>query len=90
MSSAMHSYADMANDQRRAADQRAANQALRSGLEKMLGEMKGQVFYARPRFCTDNGAMIAALGAAVVRRGLLPSSLDLPVDSSMPLETVRV
>ncbi|HEX5332474.1 MAG TPA: tRNA (adenosine(37)-N6)-threonylcarbamoyltransferase complex transferase subunit TsaD [Cellulomonas sp.] len=42
------------------------------------------------RFCTDNGAMIAALGAAVVRRGLAPSSLDLPVDSSMPLETVRV
>ncbi|HEX7806384.1 MAG TPA: tRNA (adenosine(37)-N6)-threonylcarbamoyltransferase complex transferase subunit TsaD, partial [Cellulomonas sp.] len=38
----------------------------------------------------DNGAMIAALGAAVVRRGLAPSSLDLPVDSSMPLETVRV
>ena len=42
------------------------------------------------RFCTDNGAMIAALGAAVVRRGLSPSSLDLPVDSSMPLETVLV
>ena len=40
----------------------SANQALRSGLEKMLGEMKGQVFYARPRFCTDNGAMIAYAG----------------------------
>ncbi|MCC2318975.1 tRNA (adenosine(37)-N6)-threonylcarbamoyltransferase complex transferase subunit TsaD [Cellulomonas chengniuliangii] len=40
------------------------------------------------RYCTDNGAMIAALGAAVVRRGLPPSSLDLPVDSSMPLTQV--
>ena len=40
------------------------------------------------RYCTDNGAMIAALGAAVVRRGLGDSPLDLPVDSSMPLETV--
>ncbi|MBN0141191.1 tRNA (adenosine(37)-N6)-threonylcarbamoyltransferase complex transferase subunit TsaD, partial [Pseudomonas aeruginosa] len=40
----------------------SANQALRSVLEKMLGEMKGQVFYARPRFCTDNGAMIAYAG----------------------------
>ena len=30
MSSAMNAYADMANDQRRAADQRAANQVLRS------------------------------------------------------------
>ncbi|NTW41879.1 MAG: tRNA (adenosine(37)-N6)-threonylcarbamoyltransferase complex transferase subunit TsaD, partial [Cellulomonadaceae bacterium] len=37
------------------------------------------------RYCTDNGAMIAALGAAVLRAGVAPSSLDLPVDSSMPL-----
>ncbi|MGV8965694.1 MAG: tRNA (adenosine(37)-N6)-threonylcarbamoyltransferase complex transferase subunit TsaD [Cellulomonas sp.] len=37
------------------------------------------------RFCTDNGAMIAALGSAAVSRGLAPSRLDLPVDSSMPL-----
>jgi N6-L-threonylcarbamoyladenine synthase len=42
------------------------------------------------RYCTDNGAMIAALGAAIVRRGLPPSALDLGVDSSMPLETVTV
>ena len=42
------------------------------------------------RFCTDNGAMVAALGSAVVRRGMPPSSLDLPVDSSMPLTTVLV
>jgi N6-L-threonylcarbamoyladenine synthase len=40
------------------------------------------------RFCTDNGAMIAALGAAAVRRGVAPSRLDLPVDSSMPLTHV--
>ena len=40
------------------------------------------------RFCTDNGAMIAALGAAVVRRGVAPSPLDLPVDSSMPLTRI--
>ena len=42
------------------------------------------------RFCTDNGAMIAAVGAAAVRRGLPASALDLPVDSSMPLESVLV
>ncbi|WP_024287012.1 tRNA (adenosine(37)-N6)-threonylcarbamoyltransferase complex transferase subunit TsaD [Cellulomonas sp. KRMCY2] len=42
------------------------------------------------RYCTDNGAMIAALGAAAVRRGLPPSALDLPVDSSMPLTQVTV
>ena len=42
------------------------------------------------RYCTDNGAMIAALGAAVVRRGVAPSPLDLPVDSSMPLTRITV
>jgi len=42
------------------------------------------------RYCTDNGAMIGALGSAVVRRGLPPSPLDLPVDSSMPLTQVLV
>lgn len=42
------------------------------------------------RYCTDNGAMIAALGAAVLRRDLPPSPLDLPVDSSMPLTQVLV
>lgn len=41
-----------------------------------------------PRYCTDNGAMIAALGSAVVRAGLAPSSLDFATDSAMPLEQV--
>ncbi len=40
----------------------SANRALRQALGTMLGELSGQVFYARPRFCTDNGAMIAYAG----------------------------
>jgi N6-L-threonylcarbamoyladenine synthase len=40
----------------------SANQALRQSLAQMLGGLKGKVFYARPRFCTDNGAMIAYAG----------------------------
>ncbi len=46
----------------------------------------------QPRFslCTDNGAMIAALGAAVVERGLPPSSLDFASDSSLPVTQVLV
>lgn len=46
----------------------------------------------QPRFslCTDNGAMIAALGAAVVERGLPPSPLDLASDSSLPVTEVLV
>lgn len=40
----------------------SANTALRQSLEQMLAELNGEVFYARPRFCTDNGAMIAYAG----------------------------
>lgn len=40
----------------------SANQALRESLESMLKKLGGDVFYARPRFCTDNGAMIAYAG----------------------------
>jgi N6-L-threonylcarbamoyladenine synthase len=40
----------------------SANVALRTALEAMLKDAKGQVFYARPQFCTDNGAMIAYAG----------------------------
>ena len=42
------------------------------------------------KYCTDNGAMIAALGSALVREGAEPSSLAIGVDSSMPLSTVLV
>lgn len=40
----------------------SANQELRRSLEAMLAKRQGQVFYARPEFCTDNGAMIAYAG----------------------------
>ena len=42
----------------------------------------------RPGLCTDNGAMVAALGAELVTRGRTPSALDLPADSSQPITTV--
>ncbi|MBU4336806.1 MAG: tRNA (adenosine(37)-N6)-threonylcarbamoyltransferase complex transferase subunit TsaD [Actinobacteria bacterium] len=40
------------------------------------------------RYCTDNGAMIAALGSAVVARGLPASPPGFGVDSTMPLTQV--
>jgi N6-L-threonylcarbamoyladenine synthase len=40
------------------------------------------------RYCTDNGAMIAALGSAAARKGLPPSELGIGVDSAMPLTVV--
>ncbi|BBP80962.1 MULTISPECIES: tRNA (adenosine(37)-N6)-threonylcarbamoyltransferase complex transferase subunit TsaD [Pseudomonas] len=47
----------------------SANQALRQALEAMLAELQGNVFYARPRFCTDNGAMIAYAGCQRLKAG---------------------
>jgi N6-L-threonylcarbamoyladenine synthase len=39
--------------------------------------------------CTDNGAMIAALGAQLVEAGHPPSSLSFGADSTLPVTTVQ-
>ncbi|MDD4915345.1 MAG: tRNA (adenosine(37)-N6)-threonylcarbamoyltransferase complex transferase subunit TsaD [Methylococcales bacterium] len=40
----------------------SANQMIRSKLLEMSAEQGAQVFFPRPEFCTDNGAMIAYAG----------------------------
>ncbi|MCH8499786.1 MAG: tRNA (adenosine(37)-N6)-threonylcarbamoyltransferase complex transferase subunit TsaD [Marinobacter sp.] len=40
----------------------SANRRLRAALEAMTAKRGASVFYARPEFCTDNGAMIAYAG----------------------------
>jgi len=40
----------------------AANRRLRQRFDQAIREMHGEVFYPRPEFCTDNGAMIAYAG----------------------------
>ena len=42
----------------------------------------------RPGLCTDNGAMIAALGAKLVRQGAVPSDLGFATRSVLPISTV--
>ena len=68
----------------------AANARLRELTEQRCAE--AGITLRRPRLslCTDNGAMIAALGAAVVERGLPPSPLDFASDSSLPVTEVLV
>src|SRR5215468_268969 len=44
----------------------------------------------RPALCTDNGAMVAALGSELAARGAPASQLDVPADSSLPVTTVLV
>ncbi|WP_299270737.1 tRNA (adenosine(37)-N6)-threonylcarbamoyltransferase complex transferase subunit TsaD [uncultured Psychrosphaera sp.] len=41
----------------------SANTELRSKLAKLMEKHRGQVYYPRHEFCTDNGAMIAYAGA---------------------------
>jgi N6-L-threonylcarbamoyladenine synthase len=40
--------------------------------------------------CTDNGAMIAGLGAMRLSAGHAPSGLGFGVDSTLPVDTVQV
>lgn len=63
----------------------SANKALRKSLEQMLGEMRGEVFYARPEFCTDNGAMIAFAGCQRLQAGQ-QESLAINVQARWPME----
>ena len=44
----------------------------------------------RPRLCTDNGAMMAALGAHLVAAGVEASSLDLSANPALPVSTISV
>ncbi|TWG99443.1 N6-L-threonylcarbamoyladenine synthase [Nocardioides sp. J9] len=66
----------------------AANSRLRALAEERAGKLGIRVRVPRPGLCTDNGAMVAALGSTMVARGRTPSPLDLPADSSLPVTDV--
>ncbi|MFF0720567.1 tRNA (adenosine(37)-N6)-threonylcarbamoyltransferase complex transferase subunit TsaD [Micromonospora sp. NPDC003816] len=68
----------------------AANSRLRVLAEQRAARHGIRVRVPRPGLCTDNGAMVAALGSHLVASGVAPSRLDLPADSAMPLTTVSV
>ncbi len=66
----------------------AANSRLRAMAAERCADAGITLRVPRPKLCTDNGAMVAALGAELVARGRPASSLDLPADSSMPVTEV--
>jgi N6-L-threonylcarbamoyladenine synthase len=68
----------------------AANSRLRALAEQRCARHGIALRVPRPGLCTDNGAMVAALGAHLVGAGVAPSRLDLPADSALPLTTVTV
>ena len=43
-----------------------------------------------PGLCTDNGAMVAALGSLMVSAGRSPSPVAFDADSSLPVTTVSL
>lgn len=47
----------------------SANREIRSKLDALMKKRKGEVFYPRLEFCTDNGAMIAYAGAQRLAAG---------------------
>jgi len=52
----------------------SANRAIREKLSQLMEKRRGEIFYPRLQFCTDNGAMIAYAGA---QRLLAGQSNDL-------------
>jgi N6-L-threonylcarbamoyladenine synthase len=66
----------------------AANSRLRALVTERAEAAGVRVRIPRPGLCTDNGAMVAALGALLVRAGREPSALDLPTDPAMAVQRV--
>ena len=66
----------------------AANSRLRFLAEQRAQRHGLTVRVPRPGLCTDNGAMVAALGSELVRRNRPASALDIGADSSMPVTSV--
>ena len=68
----------------------AANSRLRALAEERCTAAGLRLRVPRPGLCTDNGAMVAALGAELVARGAEPSAIDFAADSALPVTTVSV
>jgi len=66
----------------------AANSRLRALAAQRCDRHGITLRVPRPRLCTDNGAMVAALGSHLVAAGVPASRLDIPADSALPVTTV--
>jgi len=65
----------------------SANTALREKLAKITKNLGGEVFYPRPEFCTDNGAMIAYAGLQRLKSGA-EKELTFKATPRWPLDTL--
>lgn len=64
----------------------AANSRLRALLSERTENAGVQLRVPRPDLCTDNGAMVAALGARLIRQGAPATPPGFAATSSMPVQ----
>lgn len=67
----------------------AANTRLRAMAQSRCEDAGITLRVPRPGLCTDNGAMVASLGAQMMLKERPASDLSLPADSSLPVTDVR-
>jgi N6-L-threonylcarbamoyladenine synthase len=65
----------------------SANSRLREKLHAALAKIDSKVFYARPEFCTDNGAMIAFAGYQRLKAGET-DELSIQVQARWSMDTL--
>ncbi len=65
----------------------SANKQLRHGLNKLMDEVNGRVFFPRAEFCTDNGAMIAYAGYLRLKAGQT-ETLNFQAKPRWPLDEI--
>ncbi|ORF45880.1 tRNA (adenosine(37)-N6)-threonylcarbamoyltransferase complex transferase subunit TsaD [Gilliamella apicola] len=67
----------------------SANKTLRNKLAELMAQRKGQVYYPRIEFCTDNGAMIAYAGMIHLKQQQY-SDLAINVRPRWPLSELNM
>lgn len=68
----------------------AANTRLRELLAERCAQHGISLVIPKFSLCTDNGAMVAALGARLVAEGTKPTGIDFTADSSLPVTTISL
>ncbi len=68
----------------------AANSRLRVVAEERCAKAGVRLRIPSPALCTDNGAMVAALGSLMVSAGRPPSASAFDAESSLPVETMSL
>jgi N6-L-threonylcarbamoyladenine synthase len=68
----------------------AANSRLRALAQERCDAVGLRLRVPPPRLCTDNGAMVAALGAQLAQAYAAPSELSVAADPALPITDVLV